>query len=92
MIYDIAAVLMEAMDPTVDPCHDFYQFACGGWLRKNSIPDTSSRWGQFHVLREQVTYQLKGIVVIIKWFEFTFKVVRRFAYVNANMTSRRHFG
>lgn len=57
-----AAVLMEAMDPTVDPCHDFYQFACGGWLRKNSVPDASSRWGRFHVLREQLMYILKDIL------------------------------
>lgn len=56
-----AAVLMEAMDPSIDPCQDFYQFACGGWLRKNSIPETSSRWGNFNILREQVTHLLKGI-------------------------------
>ena len=52
---------MENMDPSVDPCQDFFQFACGGWLRKNSIPDTSSRWGQFYILREQVTLLLKGL-------------------------------
>ncbi|EFX80396.1 hypothetical protein DAPPUDRAFT_304103 [Daphnia pulex] len=57
-----AAALMEAMDPSVDPCQDFYQFTCGGWLRKNSIPETSSRWGHFNILREQVTHLLKEVL------------------------------
>lgn len=56
-----AASLMEAMDPTVDPCQDFYQFACGGWLRKNTIPATNSGWNQFTVLREEATLLLKGL-------------------------------
>lgn len=77
----IAAVLMEAMDPTVDPCHDFYQFACGGWLRKNSVPDASSRWGRFHVLREQLMYILKGIA-IKRELNSTFKSLHRFDHCN----------
>lgn len=48
------------MDPTVDPCQDFYQFACGGWIKKNSLPEGQARWGQFEILREKVVDTLRG--------------------------------
>ena len=40
------------MDRNVDPCVDFYKFACGGWMAKNPIPPDQTRWGQFNELIE----------------------------------------
>uniref|UniRef100_A0A4W4FQI4 Neprilysin n=1 Tax=Electrophorus electricus TaxID=8005 RepID=A0A4W4FQI4_ELEEL len=50
------------MDPTVDPCENFYQYACGGWLKKNIIPETSSRYSTFDILRDELEVVLKGVL------------------------------
>ncbi|XP_058490717.1 neprilysin-like isoform X2 [Solea solea] len=57
-----ASGLIEKMDTSVDPCDNFYQFACGGWLKKNIIPETSSRHGIFNVLRDNMEVILKGVL------------------------------
>ncbi|HEY7406563.1 MAG TPA: M13 family metallopeptidase [Candidatus Angelobacter sp.] len=43
---------LGAMDKTVDPCDDFYQYACGTWRKNNPIPSDQSRWGRFNELAD----------------------------------------
>uniref|UniRef100_A0A8B9VW84 Neprilysin n=1 Tax=Anas zonorhyncha TaxID=75864 RepID=A0A8B9VW84_9AVES len=57
-----AARIIENMDTTAEPCNDFYQYACGGWLKKNVIPETSSRYSNFDILRDELEVVLKDVL------------------------------
>jgi len=50
------------IDRTASACTDFYQFANGGWLRKNSIPPAFSRWGSFEELGEKNQASLTALL------------------------------
>jgi len=53
----------EAMDPQADPCVDFYQYACGGWIESNELPPDKTRLGRsFTTIYDQNQELLKGIL------------------------------
>lgn len=54
-----AARVLEAMNKSVDPCDDFYRFACDGWVAKHPIPQSQVSWDQLSLLREYLLQDLR---------------------------------
>ena len=44
---------LAAMDPGVNPCQDFYQYACGRWNATHPIPNDQAIWGTASQLQEK---------------------------------------
>jgi putative endopeptidase len=46
-----SGVDLNAIDKTAGPCTNFYQYACGTWLKNNPRPSDQSRWSRFNELQ-----------------------------------------
>jgi putative endopeptidase len=53
---------LEALDRRTDPCADFYQFACGGWIAKNPLPADRRSWARFDEMQERNVTILRRIL------------------------------
>ena len=50
------------MNNSVHACDNFYEYAVGGWMKNNPIPNTESRWGAFNILQKENEIKLKNIL------------------------------
>ncbi len=58
----VASAIINAIDRQVDPCQDFYQYSCGGWIKDNPLPDGKSIWGTFGKLWQENQLVMKNVL------------------------------
>ena len=59
---NVSSYVKSCMDETIDPCVNFFSYACGGWIKKNPIPKTSSTFSTFSKLNQQIEKILRKIL------------------------------
>nr|CAD7452415.1 unnamed protein product [Timema tahoe] len=59
---DEASSVLSSMDLNVDPCDNFYDFACGQFIKKTTIPDEKSSVNRFTLISDELQMQLRQIV------------------------------
>jgi len=53
---------VTAMDRSANPCEDFYQYTCGGWMKNNPIPPDQAKWSVYGKLYQDNQRFLWGIL------------------------------
>jgi len=59
----ISSDLLKAMNHCADPCQDFFEYACGSWIKEHSIPESKSSWSQFRVLYKRNELVMKDLIL-----------------------------
>jgi predicted metalloendopeptidase len=52
----------DLLDKSIDPCNDFYAYACSKWQAQNPVPADRPAWGRFNELQERGEYIVRDIL------------------------------
>src|SRR5580692_9687397 len=53
---------VDLLDKSIDPCNDFYAYACSKWIAKNPIPSDRPSWGRFDELQQRGQFVVRDIL------------------------------
>lgn len=69
-------MILENMDLTADPCENFYEFTCGGFVNKTRLADNQQGLSTFGQLANSLTQVLSGkhfLKIALKFFMRKFR-------------------
>lgn len=57
-----SCMVLQNMDPCVDPCDNFYEFACGNFIKNQIMPDDKSTVNIPHTISDQLESKIRTIL------------------------------
>lgn len=79
-----ASQILYKLDPSVDPCQDFYRFTCGGFLSKNVVPDDELMKSTLQIIQEEVYTIVKSKRTSISYTIDQKKIFKMFIIATKN--------